>query len=124
LLEMTDPTVLGLCFDTGHYSFAGGDPLEGIERHKDRIWHVHFKDHQPEIAARSRTEGWDGVYAVGQGVFCELGKGDVNFPAVKTKLESIGYDGWIVVEQDVLPGMGNPKDSAKRNREHLRSFGL
>ncbi len=124
LLEMTDPTVLGLCFDTGHYSFAGGDPLLGIERHKDRIWHVHFKDHQPEIAARSRLEGWDGVQSVGQGVFCELGKGNVNFPAVKAKLESIGYDGWIVVEQDVLPGMGNPKDSAKRNREHLRSFGL
>ena len=124
LLEMTDPSVLGLCFDTGHYSFAGGDPIEGIERHKDRIWHVHFKDHQPEIAARSRTEAWDGVQAVGHGVFCELGGGDVNFPAVKAKLESIGYDGWIVVEQDVLPGMGNPKDSAKRNREYLRTFGL
>jgi inosose dehydratase len=124
LLEMTDPTVLGLCFDTGHYSFAGGDPLEGIERHKDRIWHVHFKDHQPEIAARSRLEGWDGVQAVGHGVFCELGGGDVDFKGVKAKLESIGYDGWIVVEQDVLPGMGNPKDSAKRNRDYLRGIGL
>jgi inosose dehydratase len=115
---------MGLCFDTGHYSFAGGDPLEGLERHKDRIWHVHFKDHDPKIAAQSRVEGWTGVQSVEHGVFCELGHGNVNFPAVKAKLESLGYDGWIVVEQDVLPGMGNPKESARRNREYLRSIGL
>jgi inosose dehydratase len=124
LLSLTDPSVMGLCFDTGHYSFAGGDPLEGLERHKDRIWHVHFKDHDPKIAAQSRVEGWTGVQAVEHGVFCELGHGDVNFPAVKAKLEGWGYDGWIVVEQDVLPGMGNPKESARRNREYLRSIGL
>jgi inosose dehydratase len=124
LLEMTDPSVLGLCFDTGHYSFAGGNPLEGLERHKDRIWHVHFKDLEPNLAARSRRENWDGVHSVGQGVFCELGKGSVDFPAVKAKLEAMGYDGWIVVEQDVIPGMGKPFESAKRNREYLRSIGL
>jgi inosose dehydratase len=124
LLSLTDPSVMGLCFDTGHYSFAGGDPLEGLERHKDRIWHVHFKDHDPKVAAQSRVEGWTGVQSVEHGVFCELGHGDVNFSAVKSKLESLGYDGWIVVEQDVLPGMGNPKESARRNREYLRSIGL
>ena len=124
LLSLTDPSVMGLCFDTGHYSFAGGNPLEGLELHKDRIWHVHFKDHQPQIAAKSRLEGWDGVKSVEHGVFCELGQGDVPFPAVKAKLESFGYDGWIVVEQDVLPGMGSPKESARRNREYVRSIGI
>jgi len=39
---MTDPEVLGLCFDTGHYSFGGGNAVEGVRRHADRIWHVHF----------------------------------------------------------------------------------
>jgi inosose dehydratase len=34
------------------------------------------------------------------------------------------YNGWIVIEQDVLPGMGSPKDSARRNREYLKSLGL
>ena len=124
LLSLTDPSVMGLCFDTGHYSFAGGNPLEGLELHKDRIWHLHFKDHQPQIAAQSRLEGWDGVKSVEHGVFCELGQGDVPFPAVKAKLESFGYDGWIVVEQDVLPGMGSPKESARRNREYVRSIGI
>ena len=121
---MTDPSVLGLCFDTGHYSFAGGDPLTGLRQHADRIWHVHFKDHSPSVAARSRTEGWDGVQAVEHGVFCELGKGDVDFPAVLAQLRTMNYSGWIVVEQDVLPGMGSPKASAQRNRDYLKSIGL
>lgn len=124
LLSMTDPDALGLCFDTGHYRFGGGDPLTGLRRHADRIWHVHFKDHDPQVAAQSRVEGWSGVEAVGHGVFCELGKGDVDFPAILAELRAMDYPGWIIVEQDVLPGMGSPKESAARNRDYLRSIGL
>jgi inosose dehydratase len=124
LMEMTDPNLLGLCFDTGHCQFGGGDPVTMIDEYAGRIWHVHFKDCSPEIAARSRVEEWDGVTAVGHGVFCELGKGGVQFPAVRDALDKIGYDGWIVVEQDVLPGMGAPKESARRNRDYLTSIGL
>ena len=124
LMSMTDPEVLGLCFDTGHYSFGGGDPVTGLRRHADRVWHVHFKDHDPKVAARARQEGWDGVYVVGQGLFCELGKGDVDFPAILAELRAMNYAGWIVVEQDVLPGMGSPKESARRNREYIRRIGL
>ena len=124
LLSITDPSLLGLCFDTGHWQFGGGDPLTGLRRHANRIWHVHFKDCEPRVAARSRVEGWDGVTSVGHGVFCELGKGGVPFPSVRDALKEIGYHGWIVVEQDILPGMGTPKESAQRNREYLRSIGL
>ena len=124
LLDLTDPTILGLCFDTGHWTFAGGDAVEGIRRHADRIWHVHFKDHEPTVARESREYGWDGPTSVGHGVFCELGKGSVDFPAVLDALRAIGYDGWIVVEQDVLPGMGTPKDSARRNRDYIHTIGL
>ena len=54
LLDMTDPKLLGLCFDTGHWKFGGGDPVEGLKKHADRIWHVHFKDHEPNVARMSR----------------------------------------------------------------------
>jgi inosose dehydratase len=124
LLDMTDPAILGLCFDTGHWSFAGGDPVQAIHELTDRLWHVHFKDHEPSVARQSREQGWDGPTSVGHGVFCELGQGDVDFPGVVNALQEIGYTGWIVVEQDVLPGMGTPRESAQRNREYLRSIGL
>jgi inosose dehydratase len=124
LLDATDPTVLGLCLDTGHWTFGtGGDPAAAARELRDRVWHVHFKDCDPAIMAASRAGEWDGPTSVGHGVFCELGKGSVDFPGVLAALDEIGYDGWIVVEQDVLPGMGTPRESARRNREYLRSIG-
>lgn len=123
LLELAHPDLLGLCFDTGHFRFGGGDPVEGLRRYSDRVWHFHLKDCDPAVAARSRAEGWDYFRSVREGVFCELGRGDVAFPALKDTLELGGYSGWAVVEQDVLPGMGAPKESAARNRAYLHAVG-
>ena len=127
LMDGTDPQIVGLVFDTGHYAFGSGscdNVLPGLHRFADRIRHVHFKDCSAEIATRSRSEGWDYFDSLGHGIFCELGKGCVDFPAVTEGLRDIGYEGWIVVEQDVLPGMGAPRESAAKNREYLRSIGL
>ena len=129
LLDMTDPDLLGLVLDTGHYTYGSGknDPqvvLEALERFAERIWYMHFKDCHPEIANRARSEGWDYFEAIRRGVFCELGQGCVDFPKVLSKLKQQNYEGWVVVEQDVLPGMGSPKQSALRNREYLRSIGI
>jgi inosose dehydratase len=124
LMALTNPTLVGLVLDMGHYQFGGGDPLAALIKHQSRIWHIHFKDCHPEIAANSRTEGWDYFKSVGSGVFCELGKGAVDFPAIVKELHNQNYEGWITVEQDVLPGMGNPKVCAQRNREYIKSLGL
>ncbi len=125
LMDLTDPGLLGLCFDTGHYMFGGGDdPVSLMKQYRDRIWHVHFKDFSREVAELVKRNDWNYFEAVRNGVFCELGKGAVDFRKVKEWLEYTGYDGWIVVEQDVLPGMGNPKACAKNNRAYLQSIGL
>jgi inosose dehydratase len=128
-LAMTDADLLGLVFDSGHYLYGSGSidgqiVEDGLERFGDRIRHVHFKDCQPQIASQARAEGWDYFAAVRHGVFCELGQGSVPFAAVVRQLRMRGYRGWIVVEQDVLPGMGSPKASAQRNRAYLRTIGL
>ena len=124
LMALTDPSLVGLVLDMGHFQFGGGDPLEALKKHKARIWHIHFKDCHPEIAEKSKIEGWDYFQSVGNGVFCELGKGSVDFPAIVEELTKQNYSGWITVEQDVLPGMGNPKICAQRNREYIKSLGL
>jgi inosose dehydratase len=124
LLSLTDPSLVGLVLDMGHYMFGGGDPLLALKKHKERIWHIHFKDCHPETAAKSRKEGWDYFKSVAGGVFCELGKGSVDFKSIVKELHSQKYSGWIVVEQDVLPGMGNPKVCAQRNRDFIKSLGL
>jgi inosose dehydratase len=124
LLSLTDPALLGLCFDTGHYSFGGGDALTGLQRHAARIWHVHFKDIDPAVRASAAVQGWDYLEAVRRGVFCELGRGAVDFTRIAAELSARHYAGWVVVEQDVLPGLGSPKESARRNRAYLRMLGL
>ena len=125
LLELTDAARLGLVFDTGHYVYGSGgeaDAAEGLESFGERVWYVHLKDCEPEVARRARAEQWDYFTALRHGVFCELGKGSVGFSAVLKRLRARGYEGYVLVEQDVLPGMGEPKESAARNRAYLRSI--
>jgi len=124
LMELTDPSLLGLCLDMGHYAFGGGDPVVALKEYYDRIWHVHFKDYDPEVGRRSAGENFDYFKSVEEGVFCELGKGNVDFKSIVNMLIDKEYDGWIVVEQDVLPGMGSPKKCALNNRNFIRNLGL
>jgi inosose dehydratase len=127
-LAETDSEMLGIVFDTGHYLFGAGDEgpsvVEAMDRWADRIWYIHFKDNDRELARRSREEGWDYLQALRAGIFSELGQGGVDFRAVIGWLDEHGYDGWAVVEQDILPGLGTPKESARRNREFLASLGI
>lgn len=124
LMELTDPDLLGLCLDMGHYAFGGGNPVEALKKYYDRIWHVHFKDFDPKVGQAAKENNFDYFKSVEQGVFCELGNGNVDFESIVAILNDKGYDGWIVVEQDVLPGMGSPKKCADHNRKYIKSLGL
>jgi inosose dehydratase len=124
LMSRTDPSLLGLCLDTGHLTYGGGDPLVAAATYASRIWHVHFKDCDPRILRQARAEAWDYHTAVRRGIFCEIGGGMVPFGGLRDALRLQNYSGWIVVEQDALPGRGSPAASARRNREYLRRLGL
>jgi inosose dehydratase len=123
LCASTDANLIGLCLDTGHYFYGGGNPVEAVQKYGSRIRHLHLKDAQPAVLASARKEGWDFLEAVRRGVFCELGEGAVDFPKVIEELTSRGYDGWAIVEQDVDASEPNvhPFESALRSRQYLRS---
>lgn len=124
LMERTDPELLGLCLDSGHYRFGGGDVYEAVQRYGNRIWHVHLKDWDPQVAEQARQEGWGYLEAVRQGVFCRLGQGAVDFPKLLGGLQQNGYEGWLVVEQDLPAGQGDAERFARLNRQYLRKLGI
>ena len=125
LLNEVDEKILGICFDTGHHSYAGFDPVAFMKKHISRINYMHFKDIDPKVKAdviAKRTGFYD---ACGQGIFCNLGDGDVDFPAVRQLLLDAGFDGWCTVEQDCDPtGDTSPIDDARLNRAYLQSIGF
>lgn len=126
LLDEVDESILKICFDTGHHSYAGFDPVAFMKKHVDRISYMHFKDIDPKIKAsvlQNRTGFYD---ACGQGIFCNLGQGDVDFSAVRQVLLDAGFEGWCTVEQDCDPALGNtdPLADATGNREYLSSIGF
>lgn len=124
LMARTDPSLLGLVLDTGHIIYGGGDPVAVFDKHAARVWHVHFKDCDRRVAEAARVRGLGYLDAVHAQLFCELGDGGADLPAVTAALRRANYDGWIVVEQDVFPGYGTPKASALKSREFLRNLGL
>jgi inosose dehydratase len=128
LLAWTDPSLVGLCLDTGHAVFGGADPVELVRQWRDRVRYVHLKDVDPAALAAARERGLgynDGVKA---GIFCPLGQGCVDFAAVFTLLREIHYDGWLIVEQDVIADESGqalaPLAAAKISRDFLRQFGV
>lgn len=124
LLKHTDSELVSLCFDTGHYEFGGGNALQGLRQFSDRIKHVHFKDFDRKIYSETIKQDLDYFESVRNGIFCELGQGSIPFDTIYEELKNQSYEGWVVVEQDILPGMGSPKESALRNREYLKSIGI
>jgi inosose dehydratase len=125
LLEEVDESILKICFDTGHHSYAGFDPVAFMDRHMERISYMHFKDIDPVVKARTVANRTDFYKACGEGIFCNLGKGDVDFPAVRHRLLDAGFEGWCTVEQDCDPSMpGTPLEDARANREYLQSIGF
>jgi inosose dehydratase len=123
LCASTDSSLLGLCLDTGHYFYGGGDPVEAVRKYGSRIWHLHLKDVRANLLGHVRQEALGFLEAVRLGVFCELGEGAVDFPTTIDELIACGYDGWSIVEQDMDANQPDvrPLESASRSRLYLRN---
>jgi inosose dehydratase len=93
---------VSLCLDTGHLVIAGANPVEIARFARERIGHVHLKDVDARMAARVRSREIGYRDAVARGLYRALGDGDADLAAVVRLLESAGYDGWYVLEQDTV----------------------
>jgi len=123
LLDETDPDLLGLCLDTGHLTYGGGDATWFARTYASRVRHVHLKDVDRAKLETARAQGWSFEQALRAYLFPPLGEGMVDFAGVLGALADAGYGGWLVVEQDTQEGSG--LDAARRNRRFLAErFGL
>ena len=102
LMRRVGPEV-GLLFDSGHMTFAGGDAVDMLRKHVRRVCHVHCKDVRPEVIKLARNRNWSFLEAVVNGAFTVPGDGSVDFPALIGVLREHGYEGWLVVEAEQDP---------------------
>jgi inosose dehydratase len=127
LLSLFPPEELGLCLDSGHCVYGGGEPVDLVYRHGGRVRWVHLKDVNRARLEEARQLRLDFHRAVRHGVFAALGQGIVDFGRLLRLLAQKGYGDWVVVEQDVLAGgegAGTPLANAAAARNFLRGLGL
>jgi len=121
LMAMTGPEV-GLLLDTGHLTFAGGDPAAVAQRHAARVVHLHCKDVRAGVLAEVRERDPSFLEAVLAGVFTVPGDGCVDYRAVLGPLATVGYGGWLVVEAEQDPATAHPLTYARMGHANLRAL--
>lgn len=119
MLDNTNPEYVFLCYDTGHFSFSGEDPLYILKKYPNRIGHVHLKDVRAEVVKKATKEKWSFLKSVREGTFTVPGDGNVDFDAVFAELSKINYEGWFLVEAEQDPAKANPFKYAKMARKFI-----
>ena len=121
LMALTGDAV-GLLFDAGHITFAGGDPLDVLDKHIARVCHVHCKDVRPAVMKLARNRNWSFLDAVLNGAFTVPGDGAVDFAGIITRLKRHGYRGWLVVEAEQDPAVAPSYAFAQKGYRTLRAL--
>jgi inosose dehydratase len=122
LFDVTSATNMGLCLDTGHCVYGGGDPAAEAEKYRSILRYVHIKDISEKILAESRCKALTFDQAIEEKVFTIIGQGSIDFPQFFRVLAKNGYSGWMVVEQDVKFGatVVPPAESIAASLKYLR----
>ncbi len=123
VLENTD---VELCLDTGHHVYGGGDPVTFYKKHHSRIPYLHVKECDLSVKKQMELENWSFAEAVTKDIMCEPGKGNIDFRKLFDIMKENGFDGWVVVEQDMYPvqDFSMPFQIARRTREYLKMTGI
>lgn len=122
LMELTDPSLVYLLFDTGHAYYGGADPLTVLRKHEKRIAYIHLKDIRQAVLDEARAEKVDFVTCIRKGVFTVPGDGCIDFAPIFEELLSQGYTGWAMLEGEQDPAAHNPYEYAKQALQHIESL--
>lgn len=121
LMEMTDPELVWLLFDTGHTTISGGDAPKLLEKYIKCVGHVHVKDVRSSVFNRVVSEDHSFLWGVKNGMFTVPGDGDmVDWDSVLGILRNSDYDGWVVVEAEQDPAKADPLEYAQKARAFMR----
>ena len=125
LLSETDPALVSLCLDTGHYEFRGGKCVELFVRFHRRIPYLHLKSIRAALARRAEADDLGFGEAVMRGVVCEPDDGSVDFAGLAAVMTRIGYSGRAVAEHDMYPieDLDIPLPIARRTRRYYEALG-
>lgn len=122
LMELTDPSLVYLLFDTGHAYYGGADPLTVLRKYYDRIAYIHLKDIRQEVLDEARAEEADFITCIRKGVFTVPGDGCLEFAPIIEELVSLGYNGWAMLEGEQDPAIHPAYDYAKNALKHIHSL--
>jgi inosose dehydratase len=122
LFQALAATDVGLCLDTGHCVYGGGDPTEEAKKYRSLLRYVHIKDVNATVLGEVRHRKFDFETAVGAGVFSPIGDGCIDFEGVFRFLAESQYLGWAIVEQDVIFGKTAipPAESMRASLDYLK----
>ena len=120
IMDMTDPRYVFLCYDTGHFAFAGVDPAEMAKKYVSRIGHVHLKDMRKEVVQMSHDKKWCFLDCVRNGCFTIPSDGCIDFEPIFETLDKGNYEGCILVEAEQDPAKANPFEYALRVRKYIK----
>ena len=121
LMRLTGPEV-GLLFDAGHCYMGGGEPVQVLRKHIDRVCHVHFKDVRKPVVQLARNNLWSFPDCIINGTFTVPGDGDIDFGELLDVLLAADYHGWLVVEAEQDPAVAPSFAYAQKGYQTLRAL--
>ncbi len=122
LMEMTDPSLVHLLYDTGHAYYGGTDPLALLKKYQNRIPYIHLKDVRDEVLRRVKRERIPFVDAVIEGVFTVPGDGCIDFKPIFAQLAACGYEGWMIIEAEQDPLKAEPNAYARKTIDYIKEI--
>ncbi len=124
IMQLTDPRYVFFCPDTAHLTAAEIDVPRMIRHYGERMRYMHIKDLRAGVIEERRaSKGKSAGVKVETGnerlpIFCELGRGIIDYGPIMDALREVAYNDWITVEID--NSLTTPKESLSICRDFLK----